>query len=131
MPSEHPRKPRDGARRPQRRPRSWWAFAFSEHLPLEHETCLFLLVNLADFVVTAWLIHAAGFREANRLAVWVLQHWGWRGLLAYKFGLVAAVCLLTQAIARRHAETSRRLLQGATVLFAAVLATACVLAVLN
>lgn len=105
----------------------WWALIF-QHRPLEHESCVFLLVNLADVVATAWLTHAGGFREANRLAVWVLQHWGWRGLLAYKFGLVALICLLAQAIARKRPETARQLLNGASVLFAVVVLTAVALA---
>ena len=113
-----------------RRSLSLLNFALFGPLPLEHETCLFLLVNLADFVMTAWLTHAGGFREANRLAVWVLQNWGWRGLLAYKFGLVTVICLLAQVIARHRPETARRLLSGATILFAVVLATAVVLAAL-
>lgn len=105
-----------------------WRFALFGQLPLEHETCLFLLVNLADFVATAWLTHSGGFREANRLAVWVLRHWGWQGLLVYKFGLVTVVCLLAQVIARHRPETARRLLMGATLLFALVLTAALALA---
>jgi len=113
---------------PPRRRSSWWWAPVFEHRPLEHESCVFLLVNLADVVATAWLTHAGGFREANRIAVWVLQHWGWRGLLAYKFGLVAIICLLAQAIARRRPDTARQLLNGASILFAVIVLAAVVVA---
>jgi hypothetical protein len=130
MSNDRLRKPANLEYASPRRPLSLWRFALFGSLPLEHETCLFLLVNLADFVVTAWLTHGGGFREANWLAVWVLQNWGWHGLLVYKFGLVTAICLLAQVIARHRPETARRLLSGATALFALVLAAAVVLAVL-
>ncbi len=131
MRNDSSRKPASLTRRRPRQPLPLWRFALFGQLPLEHETCLFLLVNLADVVVTAWLTHAGSFREANRLAVWVLQHWGWYGLLAYKFGLVTVVCLVTQWIARHRLETARRLLQGATAVFALVLAVALALALVR
>jgi hypothetical protein len=131
MPNDRSSKPTNLERAGRRRPFSLAQFALFGPLPLEHETCLFLLVNLADFVISAWLLHAGGFREANRLALWVLQNWGWRGLLAYKFGLVTVICLLAQVIARHRLETAQRLLSGATLLFALVLAAALVLAVLR
>lgn len=114
---------------PCRRPARWEAALFGR-LPLEHETCLFLLLNLADFGLTAWLTDGRGFREANWLALWVLQGWGWGGLLLYKFGLVTAICLLAQAIARQRPESARRLLNSATALLALVLLAAVLLAVL-
>lgn len=87
-------------------------------------------MNLVDFLMTAWLTNGRGFREANRLALWVLQSFGWPGLLVYKFGLVTAVCLLAQGIARQRPETARRLLNGATLLFALMLLATALLAAL-
>ncbi len=131
MPTNRHRWPVRQARPgPHRRSSLWYAALFGR-LPLEHETCLFLLVNLGDFVATAWLTDGRGFREANLLAVWVLRNWGWQGLLLYKFGLVTVICLLVQAIARQRPETARQLLTGATILFALVLAVAVTMAALN
>ena len=131
MSNSHPRKTANPEPPAPRRAFSASRFALFGPLPLEHETCLFLLVNLADFVITAWLLQTGRFREANGLAVWVLRHWGWQGLLVYKFGLVTAICLLAQVIARHRLETARRLLSGATLLFALVLTTALLLAALS
>lgn len=131
MPDSRQSKASNLGRTQPPRASSLWKAALFGRLPLEHETCLFLLVNLGDFVVTAWLTNGRGFREANVLALWVLRNYGWQGLLLYKFGLVTAICLLAQVIARQRLETARQLLTGATILFALVLAAAVIMAALN
>ena len=95
-------------------------FLFATHLPLEHETALFILVSLLDLLSTAWLIRTGNFRESNRVAAAVLRIWGLRGLLIFKFAMVAGICVLVQVIARHRPTTARYLLLGATILVAAV-----------
>jgi hypothetical protein len=95
-------------------------FACATHLPLEHETALFVLVSLLDLLSTAWLIRTGHFRESNRVAAAVLHAHGLHGLLIYKFALVAGICVLVQVIARHRPAIARWLLIGATVLVAAV-----------
>ncbi|MEM7810982.1 MAG: DUF5658 family protein [Planctomycetota bacterium] len=86
------------------------------------ETRLYLLVSLADLVITVFLLRTGGIREANPVAVAVIASFGSRGLVAFKFGLVAFVCVLAQAIGRRDYG------RGELVMKAAAAVTACVAA---
>ncbi|NOY79613.1 MAG: hypothetical protein GXP31_01280 [Kiritimatiellaeota bacterium] len=89
-------------------------------LPLEHETALFLMVSAVDFGITVFALPRAGFREANPIAAGVLQIWGVRGLLHFKFFATGLVCLLAQAIARRRIGYARFVLNLATLCTALV-----------
>lgn len=102
-------------------------FLFRDKLPLETETCWFILVNVLDFFATYLLLRRGG-REVNPVARWFLETWGLvKGLLAYKFLLVAFICVVTQIIALRRVETARKVLRfgivvvGAVVLYSLIL----------
>ena len=107
------------AQRPQHRSRRVRRL-FSAPLVLEHETALFLLVNLLDFLMTALVVQRHGFREANALPRAVLQLYGMRGLLIYKFLLVTVISLLCQVIAIHRPGTAKLLLNTATALLSLI-----------
>jgi len=94
---------------------------FFRRLPLEHETALYLLAGTLDFLLTAFILPREGFCEANPVAVRVLAFWGIRGLLVFKFVAIAAVCLLSQAVALRRPAAACTLLNTATLLTVAVI----------
>ena len=71
----------------------------------------FLLLSVVDLLLTGWLLVGEGpFFEANPLAAWCLQRFGWGGLA----GLKAASLLLTAAgiavLARRRPWIARGIL---------------------
>lgn len=89
-------------------------------LPLDTETTRFVLVSALDVIVTWLLIRQPDFTEANPIALFFINHWGVKGMVWFKFGLVAFVCVLTQVIARRKPETARRLMNFAALVAGAV-----------
>lgn len=94
---------------------------------MEHETSLFVLVNVLDFLLTFWLMFygtLGGQRivESNPLAEYFLYRWGpVKGMLMFKLGMVVFVILITQIIAMRKIRTARRVLQFSTLLVSLVL----------
>lgn len=90
------------------------------HLPFEHETALYLLFSIGDIVMTYILLRTGGFYEANPIARFFIAGWGPRGMVYFKFSVVAFVCVLTQIIATRRPATAQRILQLATVIVAGV-----------
>jgi hypothetical protein len=89
---------------------------WSQPLPLETETCFFILVNALDVVVTYILLnHGPEFRESNQLANYVLTRFGFRSMIYFKFATVAMVTVVVQIIARTHLRTARWLLISGTV----------------
>ena len=58
-PPEH-RKPRN---------RKGWAKLMTGHLPLEHETAAFILVNVLDFFMTYLLLSSGRFVESNPVGI--------------------------------------------------------------
>ena len=85
-------------------------------LPLEKETTRFILASALDVFMTYILLRQEGFVESNPIAQYFLNSWGVRGMVYFKFAVVAFVVLLAQVIARWKEETARRLLNfGAAV----------------
>jgi len=100
-----------------------WGFLFRDKLPLEKETCWFILVNVLDFFASYQLFRRPGFGEANPLAKWFIDGWGlMKGMLAYKLGLVAFVCVVVQLIALRSVPAARRVLYFGILVVAGVVA---------
>jgi hypothetical protein len=91
----------------------------------EGETLLFIVLSVADLLMTYFLLRQAGdhlqFVEANPVARHFLNHWGVRGMVYFKFGMVALVCIVTQVIARYRPFTARLLLFFAIVVMIYVL----------
>ena len=100
-------------------------FGFLRALPLEHETALFILVNVFDFLTTYYmLMHResgnVSFFESNPVASYFLHHWGLRGLLWFKMAVVAFVCVIAQVVATRRIATARLLLVAGTIVVSIV-----------
>ena len=100
-------------------------FGFRQRLPLEHETALFILVNVLDFATTYYMLmhRDAGdvsFFESNPVARYFLNHWGVRGLLWFKMAVVAFVCVIAQIVATRKIGTARLLLVAGTIVVSIV-----------
>ena len=100
---------------------------FTRRLPLETETCIFILVNALDVFMTYLLLQYGGFRESNGIANWFIAGWGIKGMVAYKFVMVAFVAVITQIIATRNVRVARivlivcSLIVTAVVIYSAVL----------
>ena len=93
---------------------------FGRKLSLERETSLFILVSALDVIMTWNLLIREGFVESNPIARYFIDGWGIKGMVYFKFGLVAFVAVLCQIIALKKEEVARRILQFATVLVACV-----------
>ncbi|MEX2287719.1 MAG: DUF5658 family protein [Planctomycetaceae bacterium] len=93
---------------------------FRRALPLERETSLFILVSAIDVFMTYILLrheHPAGeqfFYESNPFADYFFSGWGVRGMVYFKFAMVAVVTLTCQLIARERLAIARWLLLFAT-----------------
>ena len=94
---------------------------FVKRLPLEQETVRFIFVSALDVFLTYLLITQDRFHEGNPVARFFLNHWGMRGMIYFKFAMVAFVAVLAQIIARRQPATARKLLNLATVIVICVL----------
>ena len=115
------------ADRKQTRPASIWQTVFSKRLPLERETALFIMVSALDTFMTYLILRysaeertTAVLWEGNPFADYFVRHWGIRGMVYFKFTLVAVVTVIAQIIARERIETARRLLNFATLIVVAV-----------
>jgi hypothetical protein len=96
-------------------------------LPSEHEFALFVLVSALDLFATYLLLVHGGFREANPIAGFFLRGWGVKGMVYYKFGLVAIICTIAYVVGHHRPHAGRRLLQFATLVVAGVVAYSVVL----
>ena len=84
-------------------------------LPLERETCWFILVNALDVFMTFILLQLEDFREANFIANYVLTRWGIRGMVYFKFIIVAFITVVAQIAAIKNIKIGRRLLNFGTL----------------
>ena len=101
---------------------------WSRQLPLETETCFFILVNALDvFMTYALLSHGPEFQESNPLANSLLANYGFKGMVYFKFILVAFVTIVAQIIARTHPTTARWLLIIGTAIVSLVVIYSCFL----
>ena len=96
-------------------------------LPLETETTVYVLVSALDVFLTYLLLRRPHFVEANVVARYFIDHWGMKGMVYFKFVMVAVVVVLAQVIATQRENTARRLLLFATVVVGAVVVYSVVL----
>jgi hypothetical protein len=80
---------------------------FRRELPLESETNFFILANALDVYLTYLLLQTNAFRESNEIANRILNRFGFNGMIAFKFAMVAFVCVVTQIIATKRLKTAR------------------------
>jgi hypothetical protein len=82
---------------------------------------LFIVSSALDVLMT-WIMlsNHEGFVESNPIAKFFLDHWGPRGLVYFKFAMVAFVAVVCQIIALKREDIARRILYFATALVACV-----------
>ena len=93
---------------------------WNHQLPLERKTCVFILVNALDVIMTYLLLVTGNFIESNQIANFFLARWGMKGMVYFKFGLVAVVVVIAQIVARKKFTTGRNLLKFGTFFVAGV-----------
>ena len=94
---------------------------WASQLPLETETCFFILANAMDVFMTYLLLnHGPEFQESNLLANYILSRYEFRGMIYFKFALVAFVTVVAQIIARTRPRTARAVLNAGTVIVSLV-----------
>ena len=90
-------------------------------LPLETETCFFIFVNALDVFMTYVLLnHSPQFQESNQIANYFLTRFGFRGMIYFKFALVAFVTVVAQIIALTRPKTAKWLLIVGTAIVGGV-----------
>ncbi len=96
-------------------------------LPLEKETVFFILASALDVFMTYLVLRysadgklQADIVESNPVAAWFFNRWGMKGMVYFKFAVVALVCVIAQVVYRKRPVTASVLLKGATMLVAGV-----------
>ena len=107
-------------------------------LPLETETCRFVLISLLDLFMTFLLLYFSNrgmmrnvVVESNPVARYFISGWGTMGLVWFKIGMVTLIVLATQAIASRRPVVAQLVLNGATLFVGSVVAYSTFLLVQN
>lgn len=93
--------------------------AIKHPLPLQSETCTFILINVLDIVMTNILLRSHAI-ESNPLANFFLHHGGFRGLIAFKMVIVAVVCVIAQVVAIKNPTRAKQLLYIGSAIVAVV-----------
>ena len=93
-----------------------WKTLFSA-AALQQETLRYVLISALDLFMTYILLRQEGmhFIESNPVAGRFLADWGIKGLIYFKFGMVALVCVIAQIVVRRRPLVAKWLLNGATL----------------
>ena len=96
-------------------------------LPLETETCRFILISLLDLFMTFLLLYFSNrgmmrnvVVESNPVARYFISGWGTMGLVWFKIGMVTLIVLATQVVATRRPSVAQLLLNGATLFVGSV-----------
>lgn len=105
---------------PEEEPQSEPLGFFTRKLPLQSETCFFILVSAFDVFATYLLLARGDHVESNPVARFFFDRWNIDGMIAFKFVMVAFVCVIVQLIARKKVETARYLLIFLTLVVGAV-----------
>ena len=107
-------------------------------LPLETETCRFVLISLLDLFMTFLLLYFSNrgmmrnvVVESNPVARYFISGWGTMGLVWFKIGMVTLIVLATQVVATRRPSVAQLLLNGATLFVGSVVAYSAFLLVQN
>ena len=100
------------------------------HKHFSGEVLLFFCFSIADVMLTLKLLARRGstqFVESNPVANFFIGHWGPKGMVYFKFVMVAFVFVIVQIIAHKRVETARKLLSFAILAVGAVVAYSAVL----
>lgn len=90
---------------------------------VEHvaETRAFIVVNVLDIVMTWRMLNSGDtFYESNPLANYVLHAWGHKGMIYFKLGAVALVCIIAQIVNQRRPDLARMILTLGTLIVGCV-----------
>ena len=98
-----------------------WRSLFSA-VALQQETLRFVLVSALDLFMTYILLRQKGmhFIESNPVAGRFFADYGLEGMIYFKFGMVALVCVIAQIVVRHRPRTAKWLLNWATLVVAGV-----------
>jgi hypothetical protein len=101
---------------------SLWDRLVRHPFPLEYETALFVLASALDVIATYYLLRHPKilFVESNPIARYFIYSWGIKGMVGFKFTLVAFVAAICQIIARTDPAVARRVLHFSTLIVGAV-----------
>ena len=98
-------------------------------LPLETETCRFVLISLLDLFMTFLLLYFSNrgmmrnvVVESNPVARYFISGWGTLGLVWFKIAMVTLIVLATQVVATRRPVVAQLVLNGATLFVGSVVA---------
>ena len=108
------------------------------HLRFESEISWFVLVSALDVFMT-WAIlrfSAEGTTrntmiEGNPIARWVIHHWGIRGMVYFKFAMVAVVVVIAEIVGHSRPLMARLLLFAGTAIVGSVVAYSLMLLLKN
>ncbi len=107
-------------------------------LPLETETCRFVLVSLLDLFMTFLLLYFSNrgmmrnvVVESNPVAQYFISGWGTLGLVWFKIGMVTLIVLAAQGVATRRPAVAQVVLNGATLFVGGVVAYSTLVLVQN
>lgn len=106
-----------------RKPPTLWDDIRGVLFRFEHvaETRAFIVVNVLDIVMT-WRLLTTGdhFYESNPVANFFLQAWGPKGMVYFKLGVVALVCVIVQIVNQRRPDRARMILTLGTLIVGCV-----------
>ena len=88
----------------------------------QQETLRYVLVSALDLFMTYILLRQSETRfiEANPVARYFIYGWGFKGMVYFKFGMVALVCAISQIVAQTRPRLAQWLLNWATLVVAGV-----------
>ena len=96
-------------------------------LPLETETCRFVLTSLLDLFMTFLLLYFSNrgmmrnvVVESNPVAQYFISGWGTMGLIWFKIAMVTIIVLIAQVIATKRPLVAQCVLNGATLFVGSV-----------
>lgn len=101
-----------------------------KHVELAQEYLAFVLLNLFDLFLTGYIFRHDGM-EANGIAVWVLDRWGLRGFVVFKFLLVLVVVLACEGITTKKPKTAKYLIVGGCLVYLGIVIYESILIALN
>lgn len=91
-----------------------------DHLPFENEITLYIFVSALDVFMTYILMRSGTFQEGNPVARYFFDRWGMKGMIYFKFGMVAFVIVLAQIIATKRPRAAEYLFKFATLVVGGV-----------
>jgi len=121
MSSAQPSQSNGPHTRPTSRIPRWLRAYALEQNRLQWWILLFVLLSIADLVVTYWMLSISpDFYESNPIANWFFKKWNIAGMTFFKFAVVAFVIIISDFVERRRAGYGRFVLILGSLATAAV-----------